>query len=185
LDYKEETKMKRLLIALLLLPAIASAQQVVPTRFISASPTVDTGSAYASGDLLGTKMTFTNALRNSVGTGYVIAVDISDKAAQAVDMDLVLFRQDPTNTTFTNNGAFSPADADLPKIIGVVNLAAASRFNFVDNGVKYLSGLALPIQGLSSTSASQGTLYGALVARGAYTGASSSDITVTLAIAQD
>lgn len=177
--------MKKLLLLALLLPTLAVAQSTQATRFISAAPTVDTGGAYASGDLIGGKLTFTNALRPAVGSGYVVSVAIADKAAQAVDLDLVLFRSDPTGTTFTDQAAFDPADTDLSKVLAVINFGSSSRFAFSDNGTKYVGSLAIPLQGLTSASAVQGTIYGALVARGAYTGASSSDITITLGISQD
>lgn len=176
---------RALLLLLLICPALAQAQSVLVTKFTSASPTVDTGGAYASGDLIGGKLTFSNALRSNVGSGYLVSVAISDKAAQAVDLDLVIFRTDPTGTTFTDQAAFDPADADLSKVAAVINFGSSARFAYSDNGTKYLGSLAIPIQALTSANAPTSTLYGALVARGAYTGASSSDITVTLGVSQD
>lgn len=178
--------MKKILFLIaLLVPSLVTAQTMQSTKFISASPTVDTGGAYASGDLIGGKLTFTNALRPTAGSGYLVSVAIADKAAQAVDLDLVLFRQDPTGTTFTDQAAFDPADADLGKVITVVNFGSSSRFAYNDNGTKFVGSLAIPLQGLTSANLTQGTIYGALVARGAYTGASSSDLTVTLGVSQD
>lgn len=172
-----------LLIALILLPSLAEAQ-AGRTRFISASPTADTG-AYATGELIGGKLTFTNALRNTVGTGYVVGVTIKDLSAQASDLDLVLFKSDPTATTFTDQAAFDIADADVAKVLAVINFGSASRFSFADNGVKHVNSLAVPVQGLNSSSQVSGTIYGALLSRGTPTFAGATDITVTLEITQD
>lgn len=181
--------MKRLILLLALLagglPDIANAQNVIATRFGSASPTVDTGGAYATGELIGGKLTFTNLLRPTVGTGYLVSVNLVDKAAQAVDLELWLFSSNPTNTTFTDQAAFDLDDADLSKVAAVINLGSATRFALADNSVHFVGSLALPIRGLNASSQASGTLYGALVARGAYTGASASDITIILGASAD
>lgn len=176
--------MKRLLLGLLLLlPTLVHAQYPA-TSFVSATPTVDT-SAYATGELIGGKLTFTLALRQQTGTGYITSVRVTDKAAQSVDLELVLFSQDPTGTTFTDQSAFDPADADLTKMIAVVSLGSTSRFNFNDNGVKYVGSLAIPVEGKTSAGAYQRVIYGALVSRGAPTFAAAEDVTVTLGVSQD
>ena len=176
--------MKRLFIFLfLLLPSIANAQAAA-TRFVSATPTIDT-SAYATGDVMSaTAMTFANAVApQKAQTGYIVSVMVSDAAAQAVDLDLVLFSTLPAAGTFgADNAAFDPTDAQILTIIGVVNLGSASRFAFNDNSVHYVGSLAIPVKSVPGTG---GNVYGVLVARGAFTAAASTDVTVTLGIAQD
>lgn len=176
--------MKKLLLLALLIPSLALAETAGMTRFTSASPTADT-SAYATGDLIGGKLTFTNALRKATGTGYLVSVMVSDKSAQASDLDLVLFSEDPTGTTFTDQAAFDPADTDLSKIVAVINLGSAARFAYADNGTKYVGSLAIPLEGKTSAGAFQGTIYGALVSRGTPTFAGAADLTVKLGISQD
>lgn len=176
--------MKRLLFALLLLLPSTALAQAGRTRCVTASPTVDTGGAYATGELIGGELTFSNLLRGNVGTGYIVSVTIADKAAQAVDLDVVISRSTLSGTTFTDQAAFDPADADLSKIIGVVNFGSSSRFAFSDNALKYVGSLALPVQSPAASSPSA-NVYGAIVARGAYTGASASDLAVTICASQD
>lgn len=149
------------------------------TVFTSSTPTVDTG-AYGTGELIGGKLTFSNCLSHS-RSGFITCVLLSDKAAQAVDLELVIFGSDPTGTTFTDQAAFDIADADLTKIQAIISLGSASRFAYADNGVKYLGSLALPLK----SAAGSGTIYGALVSRGTPTFAAASDVTVTLGISQD
>lgn len=175
--------MKRLLVLFFaFVPTVAFAQNVGATRFVSATPTVDTG-AYASGDLIGGKLTFSNALRATVGTGYLISAEIQDKSAVASDLDLVIFASDPSSTTFTDQAAFDPADADLSKVVTIISFGSTSRYAFNDNGVKYVGSIVLPL-GKNAAPVST-TLYGALVSRGTPTFAASGDVTVTLGIAQD
>lgn len=174
--------MKKILALIFLLPSLALAQNG-NARLVSVTPTIE-AAAYATGDVIGGKLTFTNALQQTVASGYAVSAMISDKAAQAVDLDLVLFRQDPSSTTFTENAALDINDADLSKVLGVINFASASRFAFADNSVHYVGSLALPIEGRSSTGMS-GTIYGVLVSRGAPTFASTSDLTITIGVARD
>lgn len=174
--------MKRLLLfGLCLLPAVASAQSV---NCVSASPTVDTGGAYADGELIGGELTFSNLFRSAVGSAHVTGVTIADKAGQAVDLRLVLSRASLSGTTFTDQAAFDPADADLSKILAVLSFDSSARFAFSDNGIKHLSSLAVPVQSPTTATHSR-HLYGALIAGGAYTGASASDLTVTVCAIQD
>ena len=149
-------------------------------NFVSVTPTVDTA-AYADGDLMGTKMTFSNALPLETGCGLLRSVRISDLAGQTGAFDLVLFESDPSGTTFTDNAAFDIADTDLSKVMCVINFPAASQFAFADNSVKYLTGMQTPIRGISTNAPSR-TIYGALVARAAQTYATASDVTVKLGI---
>lgn len=173
--------MKRLIVLIaLVIPGLAVAQTSVgATKFVSATPTVDTN-AYATGELIGGKLTFAGAVRGNVGTGYVIGVTIKDLSAQASDLDLVLFSSDPTATTFTDQAAFDIADADVSKVLGVINFGSSARFAFADNGVKHVGSIVIPIRAASSS-----TIYGALVSRGTPTFAAATDVTVTLAVAQD
>lgn len=171
---------KLLLLCALLVPGQAFAGNAV---CVSAVPTLTVG-AYSSGQLMGGLLTFSGALDPNVGSGHITSVNVTDKAAQAVDLDVVIFDQNPTATTFTNAATFAPNSADLTKIRAAVNLGSSSRFAFSANSVHYSGSLAMPVQALSSASASS-TLYGALVARGAYTAASVSDATVIVCIARD
>jgi len=167
--------MKRfwLLTLAIFLPSLAFAQSSGPTRCFSATPVVDT-SAYATGDLIGGKLTFSPPAGTSYqGTGYIVSVSITDKADQAVDLELVLFHTNPSSTTFTDQAAFDPADADLAYVSSVIALASSTTFfTYNDNGVHFLGSLAIPFKGK--------TLYGALVSRGTPTFAAASDVTVTV-----
>lgn len=178
--------MKRILyglVALLLLPAIASAQSGA-INCVSASPTIDTA-AYGTGDVMSaTAMTFANLLRQQGGkSGVLVSAMISDAAAQGVALDLVLFSTLPAASSFgADNAAFDPTDAQLLTVLGVINFSATTHyFAFNDNAAHYIGSLAMP---LKSVVATPGNVYGVLVARGAYDGDADS-LQVTLCASVD
>ena len=151
------------------------------TEVIDAAPTVDLA-VYAAGELIGAKLTFTNACRfaspQDPGSGLVISCVITDAAKQDVPLDLVLFDADPTNTTFTDQAAFAIDDADLGKVIGVVNVV--TWHDFSNNSVGTAFNLTIPFQIGTARN-----LFGALVSRGAPDFVATDDINVRLGIIQD
>lgn len=172
--------MKRLILAFLLLlaPSLALAQTYPITTSVSASPTCDT-SAYATGELIGGKLTYTQALRK--GTGYIVGVIVTDLSAQASDLEVVIFNANPTGTTFTDQAAFDIADADITKVAGSVLFGSSNRFAYADNGVK--TSFSPPIPLVSATG--DGTFYAALISRGTPTFAASTDVKVIFLLSQD
>lgn len=137
--------------------------------------TADTN-IYASGDLIGGKLTFTNALLRSGGTGTLKTLVLVDQAKQAAAVDLILFNADPDGTTFTDNVALDIADADMAKIVGAVSIPAANYFAFSDNNVAVVKDIGLVVKAASGSS----TLYGALVSRGTPTYAAATDLALKL-----
>lgn len=177
--------MKRLLpfLLLVLCPALAEAQATF-SAFVSETPTVDTA-AYATGDLIGTKLEFENALREVKGSGFITGIVIADKGAQTADLDLVIFSSDPSSTTFTDNAAFDIADADLSKIVRVVHFTSTNRFSFADNMVHELNNQLLAVRALDANGSTNSTLYGALISRGTPDFVTAGDVTITIGISQD
>lgn len=171
--------MKRLLLLFLLIPSLALAEPGT-VRYSTASPTADTN-IYATGEVIGGKLTFSNAMADTTGTGFLVSVRIIDQSAQASDLDLVIFSSNPTSTTFTDQAALDIADADLSKVIGVVNFGSSSRFAFADNGIKFVANQTIPIVSLTNNT----TLYGVLVSRGTPTFAGATDLSVTLGLSPD
>lgn len=138
---------------------------------------VDTA-AYATGDLIGTKMTFDISGLRDAQAIYLQSVQIRDQAKQSAAMDLVLFSADPAATTFTDNAQFDIADADMDKIATIV--AASSFYSFNDNGIARAENLARALN--PNLIASSVKLYGALVSRGTPTFVASTDVNVTLSL---
>ena len=153
--------------------------QVVSTKtvVVEAAPTVDT-SAYATGELIGGKLTLTNAAAFGLFTGIINNVTIIDKDKEAADLDVVFFDTNPASTTFTDQAAFDPADADLLNIICTVSVT--TDVSFSDNGMSYANNVNCPFQTSAST-----IIYAAIVSRGSPTYTSSSDLLLRVGILQD
>lgn len=143
---------------------------------LAVTPTVSTTPAYTAKDAVGALMTFSNAARFSGGGGTLLAVQIEDKAQQMKDLDLVLF--DRSITAPTDNAVFDPTDTELSQCIGVLQIGAGMYADFNDNSVAVLNGIGLEFV-LNGTD-----LFGVLVARGTPTYVATTDIVVTLTIAQ-
>lgn len=145
---------------------------------VTATPSVNKTNAYGMDDLVGGKLSFSNAGRRSVRGGRVVAVTVVDDANEAAPLDLVLFEADPSNTTYTDQAAADFADADLQNAVGFVQITNYSQFN--DNALGVNASTSLPF--LLDTGS---TLYGALVIRGAATYAAKDDLVVRLHIEQE
>lgn len=145
----------------------------MPIQYFTVTPTVTAG-AYSVNDVVGGRMTFTGLRRGSLQT-----ITISDKSAGGPDYLLVLFNDTPTN--ITDNATYDIADADLSKIIQVVDLnSATTQQSFNDNAIYTLTGLNVPI------AAHCAAVSAFLIATAsAPTFASTSDISVTLQVDTD
>jgi len=83
-------------------------------------------------------------------------------AAQNAAFDIIFFDSNPTATTFTDNSAIDIADADLPKVIGVVNVGAGDYDASADSSVATTLGQQIVLQNASGTN----KVWIALISRG-------------------
>lgn len=158
---------------------------------VESTPTIDTN-IYTSGDLVGTKISLTPAVRAielpSIikGTGTIVSVIITDLGKQDATIDVVFFDTDPSNTTFTNNTALTINDTDLLNIIGLATIDTWK--DFVNNSVGITSAaIAFPLvlQETTTPTTPDTTLYAAMVTRGTPTYASTTDLTLRVGILVD
>lgn len=164
-------------------PPVSAASQFSPDGMAVLEPnalTVSTGN-YSSGHLIGAHtggyLAFNQAARVSGGSGNIISACLNSKDTDAPAVDLVLFSSVPSNTTFTDVTTLNLHDNDVGKVVGHISFAAASW--------KTLSGSSYVCNAAVDTGyALVGTnvLYGALVARGLLTPASTSDFTLRLVV---
>lgn len=89
-------------------------------RAVPAALPATSTTAYASGDVLGSKMRLVDALRVAAGSGLLQDLSVTLKSIQTAPLDAFLFRADPTASTFTDNAPFAVAPADFDKVIGEV-----------------------------------------------------------------
>lgn len=104
-------------------------------KFSGAQVGATTGS-YASGDLIGGKLTMSGIWPTDGREDPVLThVTVHDASNQKVAMTVVIFDSDPSATSFTNAGALDIADADLARIVGIIPVAASDYVSFADNAV--------------------------------------------------
>lgn len=141
-----------------------------------------TSASYTSGVTLGTTAPIKiEPLRTQTGTGIVQSVVLQDLSNQSGAIDVVFFDSEPTATTFTNNAALDIADADLTKVIGVVNITSSDYATFADNAVATVSTLGIPIKSLKSNTLN---IWIALVSRDTKTYVAN-EISLIIGILQD
>jgi len=144
-------------------------------------PLVQAASAYAAGDVVGGKISLSSSVRASGGSGVIESIIITSKSSAAPGLKAIIFREDPSSSTFTENAAIAISDGDLIKILDVVDLAGlGGTYDFADNSIIKATGLNIPIK-LNGTS----TLYLVLIATGAITFDGTTDLTVKVIVRQD
>lgn len=145
---------------------------------VSASPTVTASSAYASGNVVGSLLTFTNvSATNAPATGgRVEEVTIYSKSSQTAEIDFVWCgSQSPTNTTLTDKTAVNLAVADFNKCRVVAQLTNWQNMGTPSHATS--GQIATPFTLAAGTSG-----FGFLVTRGAPTFTATTDLQVTLRI---
>lgn len=136
--------------------------------------------AYASGDLVGSVMQFVDLDNRKATSGLVTAVTVTDKDKQSANVDLLLFDEEPVNTTWTNNSAIDVDDLDLGKVVPGSPIQITRHHTLNDSGYSVADSLAVGFRARSSTA-----LYGALIARSTPTYTAANALTVALSILQD
>lgn len=152
---------------------------------------------YAVGDAITdstsapTVLTFSGCARINQGSGTILGATLIDSANQTTKGDFDLFLFDTTYTVDNDNAAFTPTDAEMETAVGVISFLggfakAGDATSGAGGNLIYAGQLGAyndPIVfqcGAASTS-----LFGALVARNAYTPVSGEKFTIRLRIAQD
>ena len=152
-------------------------------RIIRKMPCYTSTIAYGAGDLVGTKITFSDVITADQGGGSIKSLVLTDKSKQNSKLDLLLFDEEFSTGTGTkwatgDNGALVVADSDAVNCIGIVNLATGDYSVLSANSIAntevdipfYLSGRHM---------------FGLLVARGTPTYTSTVDLQLALGIERD
>lgn len=145
-----------------------------------ATPTLAGGGAYSSGDIVGSKMTFSTVVQFAGLGGYIHSLTILDKGAESQPMDLILFNEDPSASTFTDNAASAIHASDMAKVIGTIPVTAED-YVIVNSSlhIATVRGVGLAFD----CAATLQTIYGVLRTTGTPTYAAG-DIVVKLGIVQ-
>lgn len=130
--------------------------------------------AYTAKDNIGGLMNL--ALPKGHQAGIVQTLTLSDAAAQSKEIDVVFFNANPSATTFTDNAALDIDDTDLKRICGIATVTASDYKAFNDNVAASINpSIAFRLNNTS-------VLYFAMVDRGAYDAAATTDLGLTLQV---
>jgi hypothetical protein len=151
-----------------------------PTTIISPTITVSTSPAYTANDVVGGKLTLTDALRVSGGTGILQSLCIIDKGNQKAALEILIFDSNPSSGTYTDNGAFSWNATDGAKLIRRISVLASDYTTFGTAAIADLStgGKVLKASGSKN-------LYAVIVTTGTPTYVATTDLIVRFGILQD
>jgi hypothetical protein len=138
---------------------------------------LDTGGAYANGDVLAAPQDLANAVRESGGSGVLQSIVVVDQDDQGEALDIVI--GDSSFALGTENSAVSISDADAAKILGIVEVAAGDYVDLVNSQLATKNGLGISIEASGSAS-----LYVGAISRGTGT-YTASGIVLRVGILQD
>lgn len=140
------------------------------TTSVTVAPTVTATNAYGTNYVVGGLLTFANAF-TSTGSGVIQSVRVSMKKVQTCGFTLLLFKSNPSNTTWTDAAVSAINAADITKLIAAIPLTANSQAGTCT--VLEADGLGIA-KNIGATS-----LYGVLLCNAALTNqfAATSDVT--------
>jgi len=143
------------------------------TRGASATPTVQTGSAYTAGNVVGGLMTLAG-LAGDLFSTFIQSARLNVAGAQTAGFDLHIFRDNPTASTFTDKAAPVIATADKDKWVTSISLSSPNS--------KLGSNVTLyDVQSIGRAISAVGPdLYAVLTTSGTPTFSGGSDVTVTV-----
>jgi len=114
-------------------------------------PTIDTA-AYAAGDSVGGLITLANAARVAGGSGVIQSLTLADADSQNEPYQIIFLSANPSGSTVTDQSPVNIVEADLAKIIGVVNLYAGDYSSFSATSVGAVANIGIGYDLPSGTS---------------------------------
>lgn len=146
--------------------------------FRDARPVIST-SAYASGDVLGGKLTLTDVVNANGLGGFIHSVTVIDQSKQKSRLDLLIFGADPAASAFVDNAALAVGAADQPNIIGAIPITAADYLDVGAIAVATVRGVGLAFDLLAGRA-----LFAVAMCGGAPTYTGTDDLIFRIGIAQ-
>lgn len=160
---------------------------ITSSRILSVTPTLDTN-AYASGDQLGSLMEIDWAVDSIGGTGVLKSLSVVDKASQDIEIDVLLFSDEPTVTS-SDNAALDISDAEMEaKCIGSVKVESGDYLALNANSIATKRDVGLLIQNSSKSGkveAKVGKKLWAIARAGGAATYAASDLTFKFGIVKD
>lgn len=155
-------------------------------KLVEATPTIDTA-IYASGDQLGSLMTFENAVDGSSETGVIMSVTIFDGAKQNAALDILFFNSEPTIIS-SDNAALDISDSEMAsKFLGSISFSASDYKSLANNSHATIRTVGMFVQATNKNSVNPTgmRIYAILQSRGTPTYTSTSDLKIKVGMLQD
>lgn len=140
---------------------------------IKINPTVTAG-AYAANDIVGGKLTITDAARVSGGLVRLENIVITDRANQKAGGYILLFDADPTAATLTNDGPLTLSTDDF-KVVARIDVSAA---DYISLGSTPKAVADIPYSGRLMKTVGSKNLYAVFVTIGTPTYAAATDVQI-------
>ncbi|MGH9766100.1 MAG: hypothetical protein ACREAB_01595 [Blastocatellia bacterium] len=146
---------------------------------------------YAAGDAVSNstsspvQLTFDGAGRINDGSGVILGAVMTSSGNQSLKGQFELWLFDGSTTPDNDNAAFTPSDADVNKLVGIIPFnvwyVGDATSGASGNAAAPVQGLAIPFKCASGTN----DIFGQVVVRNAYVPLSGEVFTFRLLIAQD
>lgn len=125
------------------------------------TPTITT-TQYTAGDSVGGLLTIDNNAIPNGGAAYIEAISIADKQAGNTQIDVIVFNENPSSSTITDNDPVSIHSDDLSKVIGLQSISTSDYFSVGTPSIAYNSLFSIPLVSIPTSRA----VYATLVERG-------------------
>jgi len=147
------------------------------SKIVSPSITVDTD-AYTPGDCVGGKITLTDAMRVSGGSGVLQSLTVIDASNTKPYLEVLIFNDDPTAATLTDQAAIA-LSTDVSKVI--------HRIPIYTSDYTTVAGVAMADINISKVVEAVGSknLYLAIAATGAHDFVAATDLKMSFGFLQD
>lgn len=147
---------------------------------------VDATPDYTAEDVVDGLLTIQAAGRYGLSSGEIVGAVLHNAASHAIDMHIVFFKDNPSNSTFTDNSAITIHDDDLDKVLGVLTLSR--HYEFAGNSVAMpaINQQPIPFElGVNSEGECVTSLYAVVIAGGTVNFAATTDLSGAIFIRQD
>jgi hypothetical protein len=153
-----------------------------PRKILSITPAAASfATPYSSGDVIGGTNTITAAVLDPKGVSRLESVVVLDKANQKAALDLVFFNAAPAASFGADNAAYGLNDSDLDKCIGRISVATGDYASSgTNNAEATLKNIGLILDAIAGST----SVYMVVVARGAVTYGSATDLIIKLGLEQ-
>ena len=148
------------------------------TAIIRPTVTIST-TLYAAGDVVGGKITLTNAMRITNGTGVLQSLTVVDTDDEKAPLTFIIFGADITSPA--DNAAWTWNSADFSKVLGIVRVASTDYVSVGGESVATITGIGLPVVATGSTA----HLYAVAVTTGTPTYGATTDFRPSFGFLRD